>query len=144
MRYYLNITFFILTICFSPTLLHAEQLFCPEAMNVQEIVKDVPAGWTPVSENIRHPLKRVAFFDGNPVEKAELIPTKDTKKKKLQYTTWKFDAVTAKNLWISCSYGQTSQTLARPVNKLYKQCTLRHDPGIFIDGLPAVVSIECE
>jgi hypothetical protein len=124
--------------------LHAEPLICPEAMNVQEIVKDVPTGWTPVSEDIRHPLKRVAFFDGNPVEKAELIPTKNMKKEKFLYTIWEFDAAIAKNLWISCSYGQTSQTLARPVNKIYKQCILKHDPEISIDGLPSVVSIECK
>lgn len=144
MTYYLSIILFILTVCVNPTILHAEQLICPEAMNVQEIVKDIPAGWAPVSEDTRHPLKRVAFFDGNPVGKAELIPTNDTKKKKFLYTIWKFDSATAKNLWISCSYGQTSQTLARPVNKLYKQCIVKHDPGISIDGLPSVVSIECK
>lgn len=144
MKYHLSIALFILALCFSPIILHAEQLICPEAMNVQEIVKEVPAGWTPAYEDIRHPLKRVAFFDGNPIEKAELKPTKNMKKKKFMYTIWEFDAATAKNLWISCSYGQTSQTLVRPVNKIYKQCVVKHDPEISMDGLPSVVSIECK
>lgn len=144
MKYVLTILLLILSVCASPNLTHAEQLFCPEAINVQESVTDVPAEWTPVSDGGRHPLKGIAFFDGNPAKMANLAPEKENKKKGRLYSIWHFDPKTANNLWISCSYGRTAMTFTRPVSKQYSQCTITSDLTMTVDGVPSMISIECK
>jgi hypothetical protein len=129
---------------FTASRLFAEQLVCPDTVTVQESVTGAPEGWTPVSDGIPHPLKGVAFFNGQPEKKVGLAPDKETKKGGYLFSVWTFDAETAKNLWISCAYGRTAMTFARPVNRAYSQCTVKSDLGITVDGAPSLVSVECK
>lgn len=143
MKYFLIVLLFILTF-FTASNLFAEQLVCPDTITVQESVTGTPDGWTPVPDGIPHPLKGVAFFDGHPEKKVGLAPERETKKKGYLISEWRFDAVTAKNLWMSCTYGRTAMTFARPVNRNYSSCTVKSNPGMTVDGEPSLVSVECK
>lgn len=121
----------------------AEVLACPDLIEVQQTLKDQPEGWTSVVDEGPSRLIKISFFDGNPLEKVELTPKKEYKKKSKLYAIWRFDSDTAQNLWVSCSYGRTSMTLVRPVKKKYEQCTVIFDTSVSIGGLPVIISNEC-
>lgn len=143
MKHFLIVPLLILAF-FTASNLSAEQLVCPETITVQERVTGTLDRWTPVSDNIPHPLKGVAFFEGHPEKKVGLVPDKETNKGRYLFSIWSFDAETAKNLWMSCTYGRTAMTFARPVNKVYSRCTVKSKLGITVDGEPSLVSVECK
>lgn len=127
-----------------PTTIAAESLVCPDSIIVQENVTELPEGWFAHRGEVPHRLMKVGFFDGNPKEKAELAPEKETENKGKWRSVWSFDAKTAQDLWISCSYGRTAMTLAQPLKKPYKSCSVVSDTTVTIDGQPSVVSVECQ
>lgn len=128
----------------NPTGASAENLRCPDSIVVQENVTKLPEGWFAHGDEVPHRLMRVGFFDGNPKERAELAPEKETRKRGKRYAVWRLDAATAKNVWISCSYGRTAMTLVQPVPKPYTKCTVVSDTAVTLDGQPSVVSIDCK
>lgn len=128
----------------SSGLSYAERLTCPAAIKVQESVTETPDGWAAISEGTPHNLKGISFYDGHPEKMGSLSPEKETEKKGRLYSVWRFDAKTAKNLWLSCSYGQTNMVFIRPANKAYSKCAVISDMGESIDGQPLLVSIECK
>lgn len=131
-------------ILLNPTMTSAESLACPDSLIVQENVTALPEGWFAHGGEVTHWLMKVGFFDGNPKEKAELAPEKETKKRGRWRSVWRFDSETAKDVWISCSYGRTAMTLVKPLKKPYKRCEVVFDAAVTIDGQPSVVSIKCE
>lgn len=128
----------------NPTMTAAESLACPDSIIVQENVTELPEGWFAHGGEVPHRLMKVGFFEGNSKEKAELAPEKETKKRGRWRSVWRFDAETAKDVWISCSYGRTAMTLVQPLKKPYKRCTVVSDAAVTVDGQPSVVSIECK
>ena len=142
-KFYLTLLL-CLVICVVPHLLFAEALVCPKVINVQENVTEIPGGWTVASDGLSHLLKSIGFFDGHPEKRVGLAPDQEIKKKGFLYTTWSFDLKTAKNLWMSCTYGRTGLTMVRPVNKTFSQCTVKSNLTLQIDGSPEIVSIECK
>lgn len=131
-------------ILLNPAMASAENLRCPDSIVVLENAKELPEGWFAHADEVPHRLTRVGFFDGNPKERAELAPEKETRKKGKRYALWRFDAGTEQNIWISCSYGRTAMTLVQPLKKPYTRCTVISDTAVTIDGQPSVVSIECK
>lgn len=131
-------------ICIMSSNIFAEPLVCPKTIEVKESVMNTPKGWTAVSDGIPHPLKGVEFFEGNPEKLGGLSPEQENPQNGLLYSIWDFDPKTAKNLWVSCTYGRTAMTLARPVNKVYKRCTVKSNMMVMVDGQPELMSIECK
>jgi len=142
-----RVLFFLLSIfliCAIPNLSYAEQLVCPKAISVQERVGETPDAWTALPDGLPHQLKGIGFYEGHPEKLAALAPEQETKKKGFLYSTWSFNSETAKNLWMSCTYGRTSMTLVRPLNKIYSQCIVKSNPTLQVEGQPMLVSIECK
>jgi len=130
---------------FIPQNVSAESLInCPEMISVQEKPDYLPEGWSSYSDDGPHRLMGIGFFFGNPKNKEELAPEKEYFKKTKLYSIWHFDRSNTKNIWISCTYSQTSIALIRHLNSSFHTCTIVSDMTITIYGQPSIVSVKCE
>jgi len=143
--YYFNISLMLFIIMLISHNVCAESFInCPDMISVEEKPVYLPEDWSSYCDDDSHRLMGIGFFLGDPKNKEELAPEKETLKKSKLYSIWHFDRSTTENIWISCKYSQTSITLIRPLNSSFHTCTIVSDMTITFYGQPSIVSVKCE
>jgi hypothetical protein len=113
---------------------------CPAKIDVQRQQLTKPlAGWTAaVNDEARHELWYVTLYDGEPKEKASLVPDVQSQLKQ----GWTL-ARQSRPYWLECHYTQTTIVLARPLPANLKSCEVTHEASTSVDGQPAIKQILC-
>jgi hypothetical protein len=120
---------------------------CPARIDVnQRLAAQIP-GWSVVPsvapDEMPHQLAGVTFFDGNPRERASLVPDKQSKLKASTIASWTF-GVSDRAIWIACSYAWTSVVLSRPLPKATRTCSITYSNRDTIAGLPVIEKFDCK
>ena len=118
---------------------------CPATVDVQaqKLVKSIP-GWTETSNqmtydnNRQHVLWFVVMYDGEPKEKASLVPDID---QRLRFG-WTFARQT-RPYWIECHYTRTTVVLSRPIPASVKSCVVNINPAEKLDGHASIKDLVC-
>jgi hypothetical protein len=113
---------------------------CPARIDLQpQQMAKVVAGWT-ASETgeSRHELWYVTLYDGEPKEKASLVPDVTERLR----TVWKLEPA-RRAYWMECHYTQTSIVLARALPATAKSCEVTFAPSVSLDGHPVIRQILC-
>jgi hypothetical protein len=121
----------------------ADDLFCPESVNVQQSAVAPPAGWTPSLSDASHRLEMVTFFSGPPEEQASLVYDRLTRLQSTSVARWNLPR-DARGYWIRCSYTGTSVELSRRLAPEVRVCEVTYDREVSTRaGLPAIKAIAC-
>ena len=70
------------------------------------------AGWTPLNQQASYPFVRVAFYPGPPADSTLIVPTLEFKGQAGLHDSWDLPH-RASGYWMTCSYGNTTATVAR-------------------------------
>lgn len=107
---------------------------CPATVQVDQKIRQAPAGWT-VSQNPRpFRLTRVALFDGSPKEEASLKPDNgDTD----QAPFWTLSPDNPRGYWLVCYYDDTSIALSKRLPGKVSSCRA------VLDRYSALQDVEC-
>jgi hypothetical protein len=111
-------------------------LECPSSIAVKESLDPAIDGWVAGSNRIPHDLAGVTFFDGDPKNRASLVPDRDFKSGNEQVAVWKF-AMGKAPIWLSCDYLGTSITVGRSL-PAFEECRVTSAAG------SVVKRIECK
>jgi hypothetical protein len=125
----------------------AELIQCPAKIDVnQRLAAQIP-GWSVVlsasPDEMPHQLAGVTFFDGNPQDRASLVPDKQSKLKAGTVASWTF-GVTDRAIWIACSYAWTSVVLSRQLPRTTRECSITYSNRDTIVGLPVIEKFDCK
>lgn len=112
---------YLCVFCFSISGL-AFEYRCPESVETTQSLVFTPEGWRSLSDKTKdiQPLERMTIFDGNPEEKASLVPDNEGAQQDLTWTNH-----TLKGFWMACSYSQTTARLIREIPRTVKKCVLK-------------------
>ncbi len=98
-----------------PARKHYRRCKCPAQLHVRQTPDNVAEpGWQAEGTRKSHPLVTVSFFAGPPEQKAQLVPTKESKRGKSPTATWKLER-REQPYWVACEYGGTSAIATRGV-----------------------------
>jgi hypothetical protein len=118
------------------------QIYCPVALHVQE-APDLAKleAWHAYDSSYKgmHPFYDIAFSEGPPEKLVYRNPTHSTKTKLKRMDAYEFAQV-SEDMWISCLYRDTSQTLTRKLEKKFSRCEVSYDPKT---AFRTVKGIEC-
>lgn len=78
----------------------------------------------PKSSNAR-PLERVEIFDGKPSELASLVPDEDIGDGRTT-PMWRFVAGGQRRIWVVCTYGASTGTVAVELPATTRQCAVQY------------------
>ena len=125
----------------------AELIQCPAKIDVnQRLAAQIP-GWSVVPsvapDEMPHQLAGMTFFDGNPQDRASLVPDKQSKLKAGTVASWTF-GVSDRAIWIACSYAWTSVVLSRQLPKTIRECSITYSNQDTIVGLPVIEKFDCK
>ncbi|MEO5686047.1 MAG: STY0301 family protein [Burkholderiaceae bacterium] len=99
---------------------------CPAQLAVQQNVSEVIAGWTPLNQQGNYPFVRVAFYPGPPAETSLIVPTVEYKGAAGLHDGWDLPR-RAGGYWMTCSYGNTTATVARKLADDVDFCQADYD-----------------
>ena len=85
---------------------------CPAQLAVKQTVSEPVAGWTPLDQQGSYPFVRVAFYPGPPANSTLIVPTQEYKGQAGLHDSWDLPH-RAGGYWMTCSYGNTTATVAR-------------------------------
>ena len=85
---------------------------CPAQLAVKQTVSEPVAGWTPLNQQASYPFVRVAFYPGPPADSTLIVPTQEYKGQAGLHDSWDLPH-RAGGYWMTCSYGNTTATVAR-------------------------------
>jgi hypothetical protein len=103
---------------------------CPAQLAVNQTVSDSIAGWTALNQQGSYPFVRVAFYPGPPVDGSQIVPTVEFKGQAGLHDTWDLPRREG-GYWLTCSYANTSATVARKLADDTDHCRADYD-GRFI------------
>ncbi|WP_225977115.1 STY0301 family protein [Paracidovorax avenae] len=102
---------------------------CPAQLHVRQTPDNVAEpGWQAEGTRKSHPLVTVSFFAGPPEQKAQLVPTKESKRGKSPTATWELER-RDQPYWVACEYGGTSAIATRALPVEVTACTVEYDPN---------------
>jgi hypothetical protein len=116
---------------------------CPERISTTQTLAQTVPGWTNQMDATPNLLAGVTFYDGPPKELASLVPDETHAKGKL-LASWQLFPNPGRQYWLACIYSGTRITLARPLPKELRACTVTYDPQQTVDGLPSIERIACK
>lgn len=120
MKFFISTLFLIFFI--SPLL--AEEFRCPDKIETkQALTGEGIQGWQAVDDTVngQKNMESMHVYDGNPNNVGASLAPDNKGSKNDPYWTRSLK----KELWVSCSYHQTSIHLAQPIPKDLKKCTLK-------------------
>jgi hypothetical protein len=121
----------------------AEDVRCPASIATTQSLSGAVPGWTDKKNTSPNVLAGLTFYDGPPEEQASLAPDeKDVKGKLVE--SWELFPNPPRQNWLVCIYSGTSITLARPLPKELRACTVTFDPQQTVDGYPLIERIACK
>jgi hypothetical protein len=104
-------------------------MHCPPRLQVTQTPQPVSdAGWHVGGSEQSHPLVTVSFFAGPPEQKAQLVPTSESRKGRLATATWTLER-REQAYWVACEYGGTSAIASRALPPEVSACTVEYDPA---------------
>ena len=118
---------------------HAEPVYCPKQLQVEQRAVDVPAGLQVFDSVARHQWVNVQFSDGPPAEQVWLAPDSTARSGKTFTNRWRFSP-SAGGIWLACGYTGTSVVAAHRLADGVRACEVRYD-GDF--SPPAATAIDC-
>ena len=99
---------------------------CPAQLAVKQAVSDTPAGWTPVNQQGSYPFQRVQFYPGPPADASLIVPTLEFKGQAGLHDGWDLPHREG-GYWMTCSYGNTTATVARKLADDTDYCRADYD-----------------
>jgi hypothetical protein len=125
-----------------PAVSQSTDIHCPSTLVVQESANlaDLP-GWSAhdSSRNGIHHFYGVGFSEGPPEKLVHQAPSSSTKTKKSKVDTFDLSSV-SDDVWISCLYRDTSQSLTQKLPKKFLRCEVAYDEKT---GFRSVKKISC-
>lgn len=116
---------------------------CPDTINVEQRVTDLPQGWEAGLSDAKPQIEMVTFFDGPPAERASLKYDSELKQKGNWVATWTL-ASNARGYWIQCAYENTTAVLSRRLPDTAKTCTVTYERSTkAANALPVVKHVGC-
>ena len=103
---------------------------CPAQLAVKQTVSEPVAGWTPLNQQASYPFVRVAFYPGPPADSTLIVPTQEFKGQAGLHDSWDLPRRDG-GYWMTCSYGNTTATVARKLPADTDYCRADYD-GRFI------------
>jgi hypothetical protein len=122
----------------------AEPTSCPDSITVQQQLKTSVEGWKSTLDDTPSRLAQITFYDGNPDEKASLIPDRTSKSGGKETSIWNFNFKTAGGIWLACGYSGTSVVLIRQLPPKTASCSVTYNPRQRISGLPVIEHLSCK
>jgi hypothetical protein len=118
---------------------------CPASINVQpqQLAKALP-GWTASKTDMsqsgggNHVLWFVKMYDGDPKDKADLVPDTNSRLNR----SWTLSG-SRNGFWMECHYTRTTIVLARPLPGGLKACVVTFTPDETLDGQQVIKQISC-
>jgi len=113
---------------------------CPARIDVQpqQLLK-AAAGWTPgYAAGARHDLWFVTIYDGEPQEKASLVPDVSGP----QRQAWLLSRQ-SRPYWIECHYTRTAVVLAKALPGTLEACEVTFVTTEKLDGHPVIKRVNC-
>ena len=114
----------------TPTPSTTSELRCPSTLAQSPVAEGVPPGWVLHAPPGQLRLQRAAFYDGDPVGLATLVPDTTHRNGLTETSTWHFeadgeapDARDSAQVWLACLYRDTTTIVARPLPPGLRQCT---------------------
>ena len=102
-------------------------LRCPSHLSQMTVADGVPPGWIVHAQPGELPLQRAAFYDGDPVGLATLVPDATHRSGLTETSTWRFGVGSAQadsaRVWLGCLYRDATAVVARPLPGGLQQCT---------------------
>lgn len=115
---------------------------CPSILRVQESadLKDL-AGWSAHETNVNgvHHFYGIGFSEGHPEKLVYQVPASSNKTKKSRVDVFDFTSI-SDDVWISCLYRDTSQSLTQKLPKKFSRCEVAYDART---GFRSVKKITC-
>jgi len=125
-----------------PVVCQSTDIQCPSTIVVQESLNltDLP-GWTAHDNSVNniHHFYGIGFSEGPPEKLVYQVPTTKTKTNKGRVEVFDFTAV-SDDVWISCLYRDTSQSLTQKLPKKFSRCEVAYDERT---GFRNVKKISC-
>jgi hypothetical protein len=114
---------------------------CPSTLMVRESVDLAMEGWRARDTSLKgsHHFFDVAFSEGPPEKLVYQTPSKSTATKTKKSDVYDFSSV-SDDVWISCLYRDTSQSLTRNLAKKFSRCEVTYDEKT---GFRTVKRINC-
>jgi hypothetical protein len=103
---------------------------CPAQLAVRQTVSEPVAGWTTLNQQGSYPFVRVAFYPGPPADSTLIVPTQEYKGQAGLHDAWDLPHRDG-GYWMTCSYGNTTATVARKLSDDTDYCRADYD-GRFI------------
>ena len=103
---------------------------CPAQLAVKQTVSEPVAGWTTLNQQGSYPFVRVAFYPGPPADSTLIVPTQEYKGQAGLHDAWDLPRRDG-GYWMTCSYGNTTATVARKLPDDTDYCRADYD-GRFI------------
>ena len=125
-----------------PALSQGTEIQCPSTLVVQETAELTKlGGWSAhdTSLNGIHHFFDVAFSEGPPEKLVYQTPTKSTATKVKRVDVYDLSSI-SDDVWISCLYRDTSQSLTRKLEKKFARCDVAYDEKT---GFRTVKRINC-
>jgi len=117
---------------------------CPQKIEVEQRVGDVPAGWEAAQATGTMSLASVTFFNGPPAERAALKFDSEDRQKRDRIAFWNMPP-NARGYWISCAYENTTAVVSRRLPENIKSCAVTYDrKKRGAASLPAIKDISCK
>lgn len=125
-----------------PAVSQSTEIQCPSSIVVQESadLTNLP-GWRTHDNSVKgvHHLYGAAFSEGPPENLVYQAPSGGTKTKRSKVEVYDFSAI-SDDVWISCLYRDTSQTLTQKLPKKFSRCEVAYDEKT---GFRSVKGISC-
>jgi len=115
---------------------------CPSTIVVQELPNLANApGWSAHDNSVKgvHHFYGVAFSEGPPEKLVYQVPASSNKTKDSRVDVFDLTS-TSEDVWISCLYRDTSQSLTQKLAKKFSRCEVTYDPRT---GFKSVKKISC-
>lgn len=108
----------------------AVELHCPASITVSQTVVRAPSTWLAANSERAHPLRGAGFTSGPPSEMAFLKPDSVTNKGKVSVVITTVGGQVMGGDWLNCIYEDTVATVAQPLPKDLKECSVIHESSI--------------
>ena len=118
------------------------EIQCPSTLIVQETA-DITSndGWRTHDNSVKgkHNFYGVAFSEGPPENQVYQVRTKTMEGPRSKTAVYDFSQV-SDDIWVSCLYRDTSQSLTRKLPQKFARCEVAYDPT---SGFRSVKKITC-
>jgi hypothetical protein len=133
-----------MTLSFAAGQVAAQNLQCPETIDVrQQLTMSVP-GWTSIEDSVPHRLASISFYDGHPEDRVTLVPNTSKKSSERETSIWLFKEPADRRIWVACRYGGATITLVKELPAGTHVCSVVYNLRQRIEGLPIIERISCD